>query len=196
MNPQNETRTRKIPRTLAAAGAALLVASLGLAGCDRRDDTVAMNNGVPATAPVTDVPPAAAPADPSQPMVTAQPDAPSAAADRSAELRADADRAMETAKQDAKDLGRDASTAAREAADAAGSKIADARITTTVNAELAKDSTLSAMKIDVDTDKGRVELKGTAPSQEARERATVLASAVDGVVSVDNRLTVEARSNM
>jgi osmotically-inducible protein OsmY len=71
--------------------------------------------------------------------------------------------------------------------------VQDAVITTSVNAELAKDRSLSATKIDVDTDAGRVALRGSAPSQAARDRATLLASSVKGVVSVDNQLTVDAK---
>lgn len=72
-----------------------------------------------------------------------------------------------------------------------GEKVDDAVITTSVKAELAKDSKLSALKINVDTDNGRVALRGTAPSNEARAHATTLAMNVKGVTSVDNRLKVE-----
>ncbi|CAM5779954.1 BON domain-containing protein [Rhizobacter fulvus] len=71
-----------------------------------------------------------------------------------------------------------------------GNKIDDAMITTSVKAELAKDANLSAMKINVDTSQGRVVLKGSAPSNEAREHATTLAQNVKGVVAVDNQLKV------
>ena len=88
-----------------------------------------------------------------------------------------------------------------ESAEASGSKamdttkvkIKDATITTSINAELAKDPTLSVLKINVDTANGRVALKGTAPDAMARDRATMLAQRVDGVVGVDNKL--EIRSN-
>jgi hypothetical protein len=69
-------------------------------------------------------------------------------------------------------------------------KVKDAAITTAVNAKLAQDKALSAMKIDVDTVDGKVSLRGTAPDPAARQRATTLASAVDGVKSVDNQLVV------
>jgi len=72
-----------------------------------------------------------------------------------------------------------------------GDKVSDAVITTTVKAEIAKDSSLSAMRINVDTDSGRVVLRGTAPNAQARDHATALASSVKGVVSVDNQLTIE-----
>jgi hyperosmotically inducible protein len=82
--------------------------------------------------------------------------------------------------------GRTANTGSRM-----GAKIDDAMITTSVKAELAKDPSLSAVSINVDTENGRVALKGTAPSNEARERATTLAQNVKGVSAVDNQLTVK-----
>ena len=69
--------------------------------------------------------------------------------------------------------------------------VSDAAITASVNAELAKDSKLSSLKIDVDTSHGHVALKGTAPDAASKERATQIASAVKGVTSVDNQLRVE-----
>ena len=69
--------------------------------------------------------------------------------------------------------------------------VADAAITASVNAQLARDSELSALKIDVDTSDGRVALRGSAPNRDARDRATRLASGVDGVKSVDNQLIVK-----
>ena len=78
----------------------------------------------------------------------------------------------------------------KQGADIAGRKLKDAAISTSVNAKLAADPSLSALKIDVDTSEGRVALKGTAPSAAAKTQATQLAQAVAGVVSVDNQLTV------
>ena len=80
---------------------------------------------------------------------------------------------------------------ASQAADEAGRVVADASITAAVNAELARDDQLSALQIDVDTTDGRVALRGTAPNEAARDRATELAQKVDGVRSVDNQLTVK-----
>ena len=71
-----------------------------------------------------------------------------------------------------------------------GEAIDDVTIGTKLKAALAADPELSALKINVDTDNGRVALRGTAPSEAARERATQLASNVKGVVSVDNQLSV------
>jgi len=99
--------------------------------------------------------------------------------------------AVATVEQKAKQVGNDAKDAATNASTKMGDKIDDAVITTSVKAELAKDSKLSALKINVDTDNGRVALKGTAPSTAAREQATTLAQNVKGVTSVDNQLTVQ-----
>lgn len=68
----------------------------------------------------------------------------------------------------------------------------DAAITAQVSAGLAKDPTLSALKIDVDTRDGVVTLNGPAPTQEAKDRATAIAQGVKGVSSVMNQLSVKA----
>jgi hyperosmotically inducible periplasmic protein len=82
--------------------------------------------------------------------------------------------------------------AAGEAVDTVANKVGDAAITTLVNAELARDSQLSALRVDVDTVDGRVTLRGDAPNTNARDRATALAQRVDGVKSVDNQLSIKA----
>lgn len=76
------------------------------------------------------------------------------------------------------------------AADKVGASVSDAAVTASINAELARDPSLSAFKIDVDTTNGRVLLSGKAPDAAARERATTLASGVKGVTSVENRLQI------
>lgn len=97
-------------------------------------------------------------------------------------------------REDARQAGQDLQAAGSEAADTIARDAADAAITAKVNAALAADTQLSALAIDVDTSNGQVELKGTAPTAAAKDRATTLAAAVEGVVKVDNRLTVEATS--
>ncbi|MDP3759166.1 MAG: BON domain-containing protein [Ramlibacter sp.] len=71
-------------------------------------------------------------------------------------------------------------------------KVDDATITSKVNAALAADKDLSAVKIDVDTKDGVVTLTGPAPTPEAASKATKLAKDVKGVTSVNNKLTVKA----
>ncbi len=111
-----------------------------------------------------------------------------------------ADTSIAQAKQSMRDMGQEARQGMERAGEAvgeqverAGDAIGDAAISAQVNAELAKDPQLSALDIDVDTTAGRVKLSGTAPTPEARDRATQLASSVSGVQSVDNLLQVETR---
>jgi hyperosmotically inducible periplasmic protein len=110
------------------------------------------------------------------------------------ELGNDASKGIDKAKEATRDMAQDAKEASQNASDKVGDKVADAVITTSVKAELAKDSSLSALKINVDTDGGRVALRGTAPSPAARDQATALAKGVKGVVSVDNQLSIEPKS--
>lgn len=100
--------------------------------------------------------------------------------------RVAADQAKREATTAVHEIAADTKTAAADASD----KVADAAITASVNADLAKDRDLSALKIDVDTDNGHVTLHGSAPSQEAKDRASKLASSVKGVTSVENELSV------
>jgi len=101
---------------------------------------------------------------------------------------------VDQAKADAMAAGKDAKQAMTEAASTVTAKAQDATITAAVNTELAKDKELSALSIDVDTVDGRVSLRGEAPSDTARSRATGLAASIDGVSSVDNQLTVVPKS--
>jgi hyperosmotically inducible protein len=103
---------------------------------------------------------------------------------------ASADRKADEARQEMRQESREAKNDIDRAVDKAGDTVKDASITTAVNAELARDSELSALRINVDTSNGRVVLRGTAPSESSRQRASSLASRVDGVVSVDNQLSV------
>lgn len=103
------------------------------------------------------------------------------------------------AKRDAKDATARAGAAAESAAEstrqmgaAAGAKVDDATITAQVNASLAADKDLSAIRIDVDTRNGVVTLSGPAPSATARERASEIARSVKGVSSVNNQLTIKS----
>lgn len=97
-------------------------------------------------------------------------------------------------RNDARSAAQDAQEASTQAGQAITESASDMAITAKVNAALAADEKLSALKINVDTEAGRVALNGTAPDADSRERATTLAAAVDGVVAVDNRLTVKKDS--
>ncbi|MFT4243289.1 MAG: BON domain-containing protein [Acidovorax sp.] len=89
-------------------------------------------------------------------------------------------------------LVKNAENKVEQGAATAKGAIDDAAITAQVNAGLAKDPDLSALKINVDTVNGAVTLKGPAPSAVARERAESIAKGVAGVTSVKNELVVTA----
>ncbi|MGM9483221.1 BON domain-containing protein [Roseateles sp. NT4] len=94
------------------------------------------------------------------------------------------------AKRESRELMADARMSAHEAADKTAQVTSDMGITAKVNAALVADDQLKATQINVDTRDGQVTLSGQAPDAKARERATTLAQAVDGVKQVNNQLTV------
>ncbi|MET0312105.1 MAG: BON domain-containing protein [Burkholderiaceae bacterium] len=106
------------------------------------------------------------------------------------EAKADVQAAANDAKPGVKDAAQDVKDATKDAAAVVAEKTGDAAITASVNAELAKDPDLSAIKINVDTKDGKVTLSGPAPTSGAKDRATTLAKNVKGVTSVDNQLAV------
>ena len=83
------------------------------------------------------------------------------------QVQAKADAAGERIAEGAAQVKQDAA----QVADEASRVVADAAITAAINAELARDDQLSALKSNVDTDGGRVALRGTAPDEAARVRA-------------------------
>lgn len=175
MNPNSLTQ-----RLLTMTAIASVVGTMTLAGCSPRDN--ATNTAVtPASTPVT---------PDNTAVVQTETKTETKTEAKTDEMKSDAAKGMETAKDATRDAMQEVKQATENAGEKIADKAADAMITTSVNAELAKDSSLSALKINVDTDAGRVALKGTAPTEMAREHATTLASGVKGVVSVDNQLTV------
>lgn len=76
------------------------------------------------------------------------------------------------------------------AASQAGQAIDDAKITTVVKSRYLADDTLKGLDISVDTEQGVVTLTGKVQSESAKELANSIASGVEGVVSVNNQLTV------
>lgn len=109
-----------------------------------------------------------------------------------AELKADAAAAMADAKKATADAASQTGQAIDRAAEKVSATASDVAITASVNAELAKDPSLSALSINVDTNAGKVLLRGTAPSAAARDRAGQIAKGVKGVAAVDNQLEVRA----
>ena len=109
-----------------------------------------------------------------------------------ADARVKAESAMQSAETKMEQGAANAEAKAKDAANTAKDAIDDATITAQVNAGLAKDPDLSALKINVDTVKGKVTLNGPAPSTVARDRAETIAKSVTGVTSVNNQLVVTA----
>jgi len=69
--------------------------------------------------------------------------------------------------------------------------VEDATITASVKSKLLWNDHTDGLEIDVDTVAGRVTLTGTADTAQATAMATRLARNTDGVVSVDNKLTLD-----
>jgi len=72
-----------------------------------------------------------------------------------------------------------------------GQYIDDTVITTKVKSAVFDDPTLKSAEINVETFKGQVQLSGFVSSQDAINRAVVLARGVDGVRGVTNRMQLK-----
>lgn len=103
---------------------------------------------------------------------------------------ADVKQGAETTQREAKEAVAQAEASATRAAAATAQATTDLAITAKINAALAVDDKLKATQINVDTRDGTVTLTGKAPDAGSRERATVLASAVNGVKQVRNQLVL------
>lgn len=167
-------------KSLMAVSAAALV--LGLAACDRADDRVSAT-------------------DESATSRTEQ--AASTSREETREAARDAREATREAARETREEAGEATASAGAAMDraardtramgaAAADKVDDAGITAKVNAALAADKELSALRVDVDTRDGVVTLSGPAPTASAKERAAEVALKVQGVQSVNNQLTIRA----
>jgi len=157
---------------MAIPAAALL---LGLAACDRADQRTARSNESATSR-----------------TERAAADTRDAARRETREAAAGAGAALDRAAQETKAMGAAAADKTRELGAATAEKVDDAAITAKVNAAIAADKDLSALRIDVDTRGGIVTLSGPAPTAAAKERAAEAALKVKGVTSVNNQLTIKA----
>ncbi|MDQ8024286.1 MAG: BON domain-containing protein [Moraxellaceae bacterium] len=73
----------------------------------------------------------------------------------------------------------------------AGQVISDATVNTKVKAALADDELTKARNINVDTRNGVVTLNGKVDSRAEAEQAVTVARSVEGVSSVNNKLTTK-----
>jgi len=100
------------------------------------------------------------------------------------------DRSTERAEQKMDQAAAEMKQKAGEAKD----KMADAAITAKVKSAMIGEPELKALQINVATDNGVVTLTGTVDTPQKLERATQVAQGVEGVKSVDNRLSLKARA--
>ena len=78
----------------------------------------------------------------------------------------------------------------RDSARGAGEAITDASITAAVKTKMLADSTVSGLKIDVDTTEGVVTLIGNVASSAEKRKAMEIAKETDGVKSVKDQLKI------
>jgi hyperosmotically inducible periplasmic protein len=77
---------------------------------------------------------------------------------------------------------------------AGGASIEDAALAAKIKSALVADREVNALEIDVAVARGVVTLYGTAATGASRDRATRVASGIEGVKSVTNKLAVVAGS--
>jgi hyperosmotically inducible periplasmic protein len=84
----------------------------------------------------------------------------------------------------------DADTGKRDTVGTAGSAVGDAALTAKVKTKFLADTSISGLKIDVDTKNDVVTLSGTVPTAAEKRHAVEVARATDGVKSVVDNLKV------
>ncbi|GEM_PF-143120 len=198
--------TSDLPRPALMRSAAVTAAvamALGLAACGKDDDRTAgqkLDSAIAQTEQATqDAKERTAEAahDAKVAVQDAAHDTKVAVQDAAHDAKVNADEASQEAQakshelaQDAREKVQEAKAETREVTANAKAAVADAGITAKVNAGLAADEDLSAMRIDVDTKDGVVTLNGPAKNAAARDRATQIAQRVEGVTRVENRLEI------
>jgi osmotically-inducible protein OsmY len=91
----------------------------------------------------------------------------------------------------AREAGAEIGERTAEAADATRRAVADGALTSKIKAKMALDDSVSALKIDVDTQGGVVTLTGSIGSDAERQRAVALARETRGVTQVVDRLQLK-----
>ena len=84
-----------------------------------------------------------------------------------------------------------AMTSASSAMNKAGDAVSDSAVTAKVKTALLADDNVKGLRIDVDTSNGVVTLNGTADTQANMAKAQTIAQGIEGVKSVENKLTVK-----
>jgi osmotically-inducible protein OsmY len=102
------------------------------------------------------------------------------------ELREQAREATEKAQE----IGRESQQKAGEAANRTADVLTDAGVTTAVKSRFLADTSVSGLKIDVDTQDGVVTLNGTVTTKAEADRAVTLAGETSGVKRVVSHLHI------
>jgi len=110
--------------------------------------------------------------------------------DKAREKAADAREATKDAKDKADDKVDAGQKKAGGAADHTGDVISDAALTAAIKTKFLADTTVSGLKIDVDTSNGVVTLNGTISNAAERRKALEIARGTDGVKSVKDNLKI------
>jgi len=76
-----------------------------------------------------------------------------------------------------------------------GSYVDDATVTARVKTRFAEDPSVAAMRINVETLKGEVQLSGFAATETEKANAASIARAVPDVKSVRNNIVVRPKTN-
>ena len=95
----------------------------------------------------------------------------------------------EQARNDANRAAQSAQTTTSKAVASAEKTMDDAAVTAKVKTALLADTQVKGTKINVDTSNGNVTLSGAVDTSSEKMRAEQLAQAVEGVKSVNNKLT-------
>ena len=201
MNTPHQTTRPALMRSVTLAAAVAM--ALGLAACGKNDDRTAgqkLDSAIAQTeqaAQEAKVRTQEAAHDARVAVQDAAQDAKVTMQDAAQDAKARADAAAAEARadthavaQETREKVQEAKAETHDAAANAKAAVTDVGITAKVNAGLAKDPDLSAVRIDVDTKGGAVTLTGPVKSEQARERATQIARGVDGVTRVENHLEI------
>jgi hyperosmotically inducible periplasmic protein len=82
--------------------------------------------------------------------------------------------------------------ASTETRESTGEYVDDTVITTKVKAAYARDKTVGAMRVQVETFKGVVQLSGFVDTAEEKMKAEQIAAGISGVKSVANNILVKS----
>lgn len=93
--------------------------------------------------------------------------------------------------RDTREAGREAKDAVRDATGTAGRTMSDGWIKSKIAAQYVTEDSLDNSDIDIDITSGAVVLSGAVRTAAARDRATAIAKATDGVKSVKNNLNID-----